>query len=134
MHQGEHEHQLFTGMPIEDADAFDGEFGFIQADTGFNGLITNDKFCMVRTVQLQLNHWRRPLRMRTPDTKQMVYSASEKSDFGGSHETKMEDPSGGTEGSKRAGSLGSSLSSDLGDSSHSGCRPGSTESGGEPCE
>jgi hypothetical protein len=32
----------------------------------FNGLITNDKFCMTRTGQLQLNHWRRPLRLRTP--------------------------------------------------------------------
>jgi hypothetical protein len=30
----------------------------------FNGLITNDKFCMTRTGQLRLNHWRRPLRLR----------------------------------------------------------------------
>jgi hypothetical protein len=34
------------------------------AVTGFDGLITNDKFCFVRTAQLQLNWWRRPLRLR----------------------------------------------------------------------
>lgn len=89
---------------------------------------------MVRTGKLHLNHWRRPLRLRTPGIEQMVYSASEKSDSGGSHETPMEDPSGDTGVFKRAGPLGSSLSADLGDSSLRGCRPGSTESGGEPCE
>jgi len=26
----------------------------------FNGLITNDKFCMSRTARLQLSHWRLP--------------------------------------------------------------------------
>jgi hypothetical protein len=98
----------------------------------FNGLITNDKFCMARTGRLQLNHWRRPLRLRTPDTEQLVYSASENSDSGGNHETPMEDPSGGTGVSKRARPLGSSLSADPGDSPLSDRRPGSTEDGGAP--
>ena len=30
----------------------------------FNGIITNDKFCLSRTGQLKLNWWRRPLRLR----------------------------------------------------------------------
>ena len=107
---------------------------FKVAESFLNGLITNDKFCMVRTGRLRLNHWRRPLRLRTPDIEQMVYSASETSDRGGSHETPMEDSSGGAGISKRAGPLGSSLSSDPGDSSLGGCQPGSTEPGGEPCE
>jgi len=33
-------------------------------NAGFDGLITNDKFCFVRTAHLQLNWWRRPLRLR----------------------------------------------------------------------
>jgi hypothetical protein len=31
---------------------------FLVREEGFNGLITNDKFCMVRTGKLKLNHWR----------------------------------------------------------------------------
>jgi len=100
----------------------------------FNGLITNDKFCMARTGRLQLNHWRRPLQLRTPDTEQMVYSASENSDSGGNHETPMENPSGSSGVSKRARPLGSSLSADPGDNSLSDRRPESTENGGAPCE
>jgi hypothetical protein len=30
----------------------------------FNGLITNDKFCLTRRHQLHLTWWRRPLRKR----------------------------------------------------------------------
>jgi len=30
----------------------------------FNGIITNDKFCLSRMAELQLNWWRRPLRLR----------------------------------------------------------------------
>jgi hypothetical protein len=37
---------------------------FAVAESLLNGLITNDKFCMTRTGQLRLNHWRRPLRLR----------------------------------------------------------------------
>ncbi len=32
----------------------------------FNGLITNDKFCMSRTARLQLSHWRLPRSARQP--------------------------------------------------------------------
>ena len=44
---------------------------FIQAQEpfpilikGFNGIITNDKFCLTRWGELQLSWWRRPLRLR----------------------------------------------------------------------
>ena len=43
-------------MHLEDVLAF--------LDTGFNGLITNDKFCMSRRGELQLSWWRRPLKLR----------------------------------------------------------------------
>ena len=34
------------------------------ADAAFNGLITNDKFCLLRSVRLVLNWRRRVLRLR----------------------------------------------------------------------
>jgi hypothetical protein len=100
----------------------------------FNGLITNDKFCMVRTGQLYLSHWRRPLRLRTPEPEQEVFSPSEKSDRGGSHETPVEDPSGGSGVSKRTRPLGSSLSPVDGDSPFLSRGSAADEPGGEPCE
>jgi hypothetical protein len=52
-------------MPAKPAAHFvvvetDFAFGFFKYD--FNGLITNDKFCMVRTGKLKLSHWRLPLK------------------------------------------------------------------------
>jgi hypothetical protein len=41
--------------------------------------------------QLQLSHWRRPLRLRASTSVQKVYSDSEKSEYGGNHETPVED-------------------------------------------
>jgi hypothetical protein len=52
-----------------------------------DGLITNDKFCMTRTGQSQLNKWRRQLRLRSSESEYMVYTTSEKSECGGSHGT-----------------------------------------------
>jgi len=37
---------------------------FEIAEHFFNGLITNDKFCLTRRCQLELTWWRRPLRLR----------------------------------------------------------------------
>jgi hypothetical protein len=34
------------------------------AEDGFNGLLTSDKFCWTRHVQLKLTWWRRALRQR----------------------------------------------------------------------
>jgi hypothetical protein len=40
--------------------------GFQAPEQGFNGLITNDKFCLIRTGRLALSWWHRPLRLRGP--------------------------------------------------------------------
>jgi hypothetical protein len=37
---------------------------FAISETGFNGMITSDKFCLSQSVRLNLHHWRRPLRLR----------------------------------------------------------------------
>jgi hypothetical protein len=86
----------------------------------FNGLITNDKFCMMRTGQLRLNHWRRPMRLRTTPTEKKGYSASEKSECGGSYETPVEDSSGSARVPERTEPMGSSISLGTGDCSR--CR------------
>jgi hypothetical protein len=106
---------------------------FEIAEHFFNGLITNDKFCMTRTGQLRLNHWRRPLRLRASDTGQKVYSASEESDCGGSHETPVENSSGSARIPEWTEPMGSSLSLSAGDSSK--CRnKANDQPGGATCE
>src|SRR5579871_695523 len=40
------------------------KYAFPQAESHFNGLITNDKFCMSRTTQLQFSWWRFPRKAR----------------------------------------------------------------------
>ena len=107
---------------------------FTIAEGLLNGLITNDKFCMTRTGQLQLNHWRRPLRLRAPDTEQRVYSASEESECGGSHETPVENLSGSTGIPERTEPMGSGLSLSAGDSSLCRSDTDENESGGATCE
>jgi hypothetical protein len=100
-----------------------------------NGLITNDKFCMIRTGQLRLNHWRRPLRLRISTIEKEVYSASEESECGGSHEIRVENLSGSTGIPKWTEPMGSSLSISLGDSSK--CRnktDTNNQFGGAICE
>ena len=37
---------------------------FLVGEEGFNGMITNDKFCMTRQGRLRLSWWRRPIRLR----------------------------------------------------------------------
>ncbi len=41
-----------------------------------NGLITNDKFCLIRTGRLALSWWRRPLRLRDPATAMYLHEVS----------------------------------------------------------
>jgi len=41
-----------------------------------NGLITNDKFCLIRTGRLALSWWRRPLRLRDPATATYLHEVS----------------------------------------------------------
>jgi hypothetical protein len=100
----------------------------------FNGLITNDKFCMVRTGKLKLNHWRLPLKRRIGIPGEKVYSAQKVMECGGDHETPLDDPPRGEGMPGWAEALGSSLPADPGN-----CPIGRREAedgnpGGEPCE
>lgn len=56
----------------------------------FNGLITNDKFCMNRTRHLSLTWSRRPLRLRGQAIGESAYPPDENVHRGGSHETPVE--------------------------------------------
>jgi hypothetical protein len=107
---------------------------FIIQKVFFNGLITNDKFCMTRTGCLPLNWSRRPLRLRIPATKEMVYSASEESECRGNHETPVENISEGAGVPKRAKPVGSGLSVGAGDSSFRRNEPEADTPGGAACE
>jgi hypothetical protein len=40
------------------------QFLFAKTEEVLNGLITNDKFCMIRWGSVELSWWRRPLRLR----------------------------------------------------------------------
>jgi hypothetical protein len=58
---------------------------------GFNGLITNDKFCLSRTGHLTLTWSRRPVRLREPSTGDPLYLSDTEAHRGGAHETPVED-------------------------------------------
>jgi hypothetical protein len=107
---------------------------FIVQEVFFNGLITNDKFCMTRTGCLPLNWSRRPLRLRIPATEETVYSASEESECGGSHETPVENLSEGAGVPRRAKPVGSGLSVGAGDSSLHRNGSDANKPGGAACE
>jgi hypothetical protein len=100
----------------------------------FNGLLTNDKFCMTRTGQLRLNHCRRPLRLRPSSTEKKVYSASEKSECGGNHETPVENSSGSARILGWTEPMGSSISLGVGDSPECRSDPNTDQLGGTTCE
>jgi len=54
-----------------------GWYGFaLAAFHGVNGLITNDKFCLIRRGRLTLSWWRRPLRLRDPATATYLHEVS----------------------------------------------------------
>jgi hypothetical protein len=77
----------------------------------FNGLITNDKFCLTRHVRLRLRWSRAPLRL--PTQARMTYLSGESAQVhahrGGGHETAMVHPSPGNPLSGRATTVGSRL-------------------------
>jgi hypothetical protein len=75
----------------------------------FNGLITNDKFCMSRVVQLKLTWSRRPLRCREQDPGDQVYSGDEQVHHGGAYETSLDCSTRIESGSGRRIPLGSSV-------------------------
>ena len=76
--EGQHDHSEpflsgFKGLQTEIAQS-QGIFQVSVID--LNGLITNDKFCMVRTGKLKLNHWRLPLKRRIGVAGEKGYSAT----------------------------------------------------------
>ena len=57
----------------------------------FNGMITNDKFCVSRFVQLHLGQWQLPLSLRAQAARQLAYQReryrSSSSQVGDAYET-----------------------------------------------
>jgi hypothetical protein len=68
----------------------DAEMAADFVEGNFNGLITNDKFCLSRTARLTLTWSRRPLRLRDQSTGEPVYPSDETSHCGGTDETPVE--------------------------------------------
>jgi hypothetical protein len=67
------------------------QVGAFQITKGFfNSTITNDKFCMSRTVRLRLVWWRRALQSRPATGDKSAYPSDEPARRGGMHETPVE--------------------------------------------
>jgi hypothetical protein len=105
----------------------------------FNGLITNDKFCLSRTGRLALSWWRYPLRRRDPAPEGTDTVPDLEGDRGGGHETPLAGSPSDAAGFGRRSAVGSGLHahSELGSGRHGlGARGGKrhlpTSSGGEP--
>ena len=76
---------------------------FDKSEKVFNGLITNDKFCITREVRLKLSWWRRALKQRDESKSPVVKGNGQ----GDSDETRVEETSGAQGASRRTASLGS---------------------------
>ena len=85
-----------------------------------NGLITNDKFCLVRTSRLALSWWRRPLRLRDPATATYFHEVSVPR--GGADEAVMASAAVSADPPGRGAAVGSSLPvpAALGDANRAG--------------
>ena len=63
--QGEQPHHFGQARSVSEVGVLEIEAPRLQAtEQRFNGLITNDKFCLTRRGRLALSWWRRPLRLR----------------------------------------------------------------------
>ena len=80
---------------------------FVKGD--FNGLITNDKFCLSRTGRLTLSWSRRPLRCRVPADASPAYPPNDSIHCGGPHETPVARKAATDPQPRRAAPMGSSL-------------------------
>ncbi|PKO14685.1 MAG: hypothetical protein CVU39_13220 [Chloroflexi bacterium HGW-Chloroflexi-10] len=97
-----------------------------------NGLITNDKICMVRKGELKLNHWHRLLRLQKDQANK--YSTQKEIECGGKDATTMASPTDGAGVRGRAKAVEPSLSAGTGDYPVDRRESGETNCGGEPCE
>jgi hypothetical protein len=86
-----------------------------QANVGdVNGMITNDKFCLSRFLQLQLSWSRIGLYQRRQNKSKSGYPSDETiSHTGGTYETRMAYSSSNQSEIGRAATLGSSLSTSV---------------------
>ena len=105
----------------------------------FNGLITNDKFCLSRTGRLTLTWWRRALRLRDQAPGSSTTVPDLESDRGGGHEVLLagSSPDGASLG--RSSAVGSGLHAHPGlecaqqpAGTDGGERPLPSSAGGEP--
>src|SRR5262245_35367743 len=71
-----------------------------------NGLITNDKFCLIRRGQIKLQWSRNPYRFRP---RKSQYAPDETSHQGGYHETPVADTASVSANGRRGTTLGSRL-------------------------
>ena len=76
----------------------------------FNGLITNDKFCLTRYGQLQLSWSRYVCYLHGKAKRASVYPADEHAHLGGTDETPVADPPHHDAPCQRPAALGSRLS------------------------
>lgn len=75
----------------------------------FDGLITNDKFCLSRAGQLALNWWRRPLRLRGQAPGGSGPVPDLEGDRGGAHEAPLAGPPPDAAGLGRSTAVGSGI-------------------------
>ena len=87
---------------------------FEPVDAPFDGLFTNDKFCLSRFGQLSLTWWRYPLRLRGGHSDPQTASLGEVTHWGGSHETAVAHSPAGVRPPRRAATLGPRVSGDPG--------------------
>jgi hypothetical protein len=71
-----------------------------------NGMITNDKFCLIRPCQVQLRWSRQPYRFRP---RLSAYPLDETSHWEGSHETPLADTSAIPANGGRSAAMGSGV-------------------------
>jgi len=78
-------------------------------ESAFNGLITNDKFCLSRTGRLTLSWSRRLPHLRDQPSGETAYPSDETSHRGGTYETPVENSPHTETGPGRAAPVGSGL-------------------------
>lgn len=80
-------------------------------EASFDGLVTNDKFCLSRSAHLQLSHWRLALSQRLSGTAPSVYPLTQLVGSGGIDEAAPVDRSSPVPGNpRRPTSVGPRLS------------------------
>lgn len=122
---------VFLMLVIRGLELVQQQLLLAKAEEMLNGLITNDKFCMVRSGILKLSHCRRPNRLRNQAT--LEYSAQEGM-CGGKDETPVAKTANATGARGWPESLGTRLSPGFGDCANDQPQTSRRPSGGEPCE